>query len=117
MLAILPALMLFAAGCATSSRPTAGVTQTSLGNAYRVRLPAGTTITLPDDSAAAQVRAVAVNETTALGARGVSLTTPLQLVSPAYITERNETEKRYALRVAALEEQLTALRAANSKSQ
>lgn len=109
---ILLVLTLFASGCATSSRPTTSVSQTSLGNAYRVSLPAGTMITPPDDATTAQLRAVAVNESTPAGARALTLTAPLQLVSPAYIAARNETEKRYALRIAELEEQL---RAATSK--
>lgn len=107
-LAILPLLMLFAAGCASYKQPTASVSQTSLGNAYRVMLPEGTKILLPTEVSFQQVRAVAVNETIRDGDRAVVFTQPLQLVSPAYITERNETEKRYAHRIAELEEQLRA---------
>ena len=110
-LGILLALTLCVAGCATSTRPTASVTQTSIGNAYRVQLPAGTTITLPDEVSENQIRAVAVNEIASewrTPGAPLRLTAPLQLVSPAYMVERNDTEKRYALRIAELEEQLKA---------
>ena len=103
--------MLFAAACAHSSSPAPSVNQTALGNAYRVILPPGTTITLPNDATAAQLRAVAVNETTPGGTRAITLTAPLQLVSPAYIAERDQAERAYAQRIIDLEEQLTALRA------
>ena len=100
-------------------------------------LPAGTLITLPDEASAAQVRAVAVNEiepvfsvqcsvfsfgtSTSNALRGIgtenrklktensiTLTAPLQLVSPAHIAERDQAEKNYAARIVALEEQLRA---------
>jgi len=108
LLVILPALTLFVAGCKTPSSPMPSVTQTALGNAYRLQLPAGTVLTFPSDAAASQVRAVAVNETAATGTRALTLTQPLQLVSPAYIAGRNDTERAYAQRIAELEEQLRA---------
>ena len=102
--------MLCAAGCKTLSSPTPSVNQTTLGNAYRLQLPAGTMLTLPTDAVAAQIRAVAVNEVKAVGtpASTITLTAPLQLVSPAYIAERDQTDRRYAQRIIELEEQLRA---------
>ncbi|MDR1279331.1 MAG: hypothetical protein LBK99_00725 [Opitutaceae bacterium] len=92
-----------------------------LANSYRLQLPAGTTITLPDDTAAAQIHAVAVNELqpappaysaspAASLARTVTLATPLQLVSPAYMAERNTTELRLARRITDLEDEAARLR-------
>ena len=109
----MPLLMLFAAGCQSPSASNPAVLQTALGNAYRIQLPAGTTLTLPDDASAAQVRAIAVNE---IGTPDsglptpncVRLTQPLQLVSPAYIADRDATDRAYALRIVQLEEQLKA---------
>jgi hypothetical protein len=63
-----------------------------MGNSYRLQLPAGTTITAPDDATAAQLRAVTFNEAAAGTGRTITLTAPLQLVSPAYIANRNATE-------------------------
>lgn len=63
-----------------------------MGNAYRLLLPAGSTITAPNDVTAAQIRAVTVNEAAAGSGRTITLTAPLQLVSPSYIAQRNATE-------------------------
>jgi hypothetical protein len=73
-----------------------------------VILPAGTLVTPPDAVSTNQLRAVAVGETAPPDAAGaVRLTAPLQLVSPAYIAERDAAEDRYARRILELEARLT----------
>ena len=94
--------MLFAAGCA--SLPTASISPSEAGNAYRVVLPAGTVIFLPSQKSRQQVHAVAVNETTRGGDRDITLTAELQLVSPAYIAERDAAEVRLVRRILELEQ-------------
>lgn len=84
--------MLCACSSTPGSRPSVAPAQgTATGNSYRLLLPAGTTIRTPDQASTDQLRAVAVNETRATPA-GVELTAPLQLVSPAYIAQRNASE-------------------------
>lgn len=84
------ALTLCGASCATVSHPS--VQQTAKGNSYRLLLPAGTRITAPDDATAAQIRALAFNELEPGTGREFVLNRALQLVSPAYIAERNSYE-------------------------
>jgi hypothetical protein len=82
-------------GCSSlpASRASVSPAQgTATGNAYRLLLPAGVKITTPDDATAAQLRAVAVNEVEAGAGRTLTIASPLQLVSPAYIANRNATE-------------------------
>jgi hypothetical protein len=80
---------------------------TAQGNAYRAALPPGTVITFPASSGHLEAaRAVAVNETTLDGDRALTLTAELQLVSPAYIAERDATEIRYVRRILELEARL-----------
>ena len=80
---------------------------TAQGNAYRVALPAGTVINFPASSGHLEAaRAVAVNETAPDGDRALTLTAELQLVSPAYIAERDAAEVRYARRIIELESKL-----------
>jgi hypothetical protein len=83
-------------GCgsfSSGSRPAALPTESSpAANAYCAVLPAGTVIKLPSAQAAAQIRAVAVNETAQADDGGLSLTAPLRLVSPAYIAARDARE-------------------------
>ncbi len=85
-----------------------------LGNSYRLQLPAGTVISLPTQAAADQVRAVAVNEIEPSSVLRppftVRLTAPLQLVSPAYMAERNATEINLLKTIAELRAENTALR-------
>lgn len=100
--------MLFAAGCSTAPRPS--INPTEAGNAYRLLLPAGTTLTLPDDANAAQIRAVAHNEVQPGQGRSFTLAAPLQLVSPAYIAERNADEITLVQIIADLRAELSALR-------
>lgn len=72
-------------GCATtSSRPTPSVLQTSRGNAWAIQLPIGTQIKMIDPK---QLQAIAVNEM-----EGEVITKPVILVSPAWVTERDERE-------------------------
>jgi hypothetical protein len=78
---------------------------TPQGNAYRIALPAGATITFAASAHLETVRAVAVNETRPDGDRALVLTAPLQLVSPAYIAERDAAEVRYVRRIIELEQQ------------
>lgn len=88
-------LMLCAVSCESVSRPSVmPAANTATENAYRLQLPAGTVIELPTDYAAAQLRAVAVNEIdfTKSDGRRVTLARALQLVSPAYIAERDAAE-------------------------
>ncbi len=94
--------MLCVVSCSSGPRPSVQpATGTALGNAYRLLLPPGTAITLPDAATAAQVRAIAYNELSPIGHRqsaienaALTLRSPMQLVSPAYIAERNATELR-----------------------
>jgi hypothetical protein len=80
---------------------------TPQGNAYRVALPAGTVITFPASTGHLEAaRAVAVNETSPDGDRALRLTAELQLVSPAYIAERDAAEVRYVRRIIELEARL-----------
>jgi hypothetical protein len=79
---------------------------TPQGNAYRVALPPGTVITFPSVPAHDQARAVAVSETGPDGDRALVLTAELQLVSPAYIAERDAAEVRYVRRIIELEAKL-----------
>lgn len=114
--AILLPLMLCVAGCSTVSRPSVTpVEGTPLGNSYRVQLPAGTIITLPTNTAATQIGAVAINELHSISTdrHTVTLSTPLQLVSPAYIAERNAVELRLAQRIADLADEVARLRNAD----
>ncbi|OAM89330.1 hypothetical protein AW736_13850 [Termitidicoccus mucosus] len=79
---------------------------TAQGNAYRVALPPGTVITLPDAASENQLRSVAVNEIENRESKienTVTLTAELQLVSPAYIAERDAAEVRYVRRIIELE--------------
>lgn len=113
-LAILPVLMLCAACSTTGSRPSVVPQTGPLGNSYRALLPVGTEITAPTDAAAAQLGAVAVNEATRAG-RVLTLTAPLQLVSPAYIAERNATEATLRLRLSDAAQENARLRDSLSK--
>ena len=106
---ILPVLMLCAACSTPVSRPSVAPQAASLGNSYRASLPKGTEIHAPTDAVAAQLGAVAVNEATRAG-RVLTLTAPLQLVSPAYIAERNSTEAALRLRLSDLLNENTRLR-------
>lgn len=98
----LPVLMLCVAGCSTLSRPSVLPSTGPLGNSYRLLLPKGTTLLLPTQASADQVRAVAINETSASG-RDIVLLAPLQLVSPAYIAERDAADLRLMQTIAALQ--------------
>jgi hypothetical protein len=114
--AILPVLMLCVSSCATVSRPSVSLAAgTPQGNAYRLALPAGTTIALPNEAAAAQVRAVAVNELVlarpAAAASTVTLRAPLQLVSPGYMARRDAEEISLLKLIADLKEENARLRA------
>jgi hypothetical protein len=73
-----------------------------------VTLPAGTIISLPTQESHRQVAAVAVNETSDDGDRAITLTAPLQLVSPAHTAERDAAEARLALRILELDAKLNA---------
>lgn len=89
------ALALSLVACRTLSRPSVmPATATELGNAFRLRLPAGTQLILADQETADQVRALAINELDLARSSGrtVVLARPLQLVSPAYIAQRNRSE-------------------------
>lgn len=108
--------MLCVSSCATVSHPSLQqVPGSPTGNAYRLLLPAGTQIALPDDAAAAQVRAVAVNELAPASglatARTVTFARPVQLVSPAYIAQRNQVEMGLLKVIAELKEENARLRA------
>ncbi len=87
---ILLPLTLCAAACSSITHPS--VTEGATGNSYRLVLAKGTRILAPDDATAAQIRAVAVNELVPGTGRELELAQPLQLVSPAYIADRNATE-------------------------
>lgn len=105
-MAIMPLLMLFA-GCSTMPTATVILNEDApLENAYRVMLPAGTTITLPTRESAEQIRAVAVNELQQTAGTGgdcaVTLKAPLQLVSPAYIAHRDAREQTLRNTIATL---------------
>lgn len=113
---ILPVLMLCAACSTTGSRPSVTPATGPLGNSYRLQLPAGTRLEVPTDQAAAQLAAVAVNELSRIDGRSVTLATPLQLVSPAYIAERNTTEATLRLRISDLAHENTRLRDALSSA-
>lgn len=112
---ILPVLMLCAACSTTGSRPSVVPATGPLGNSYRLQLPAGTRIEVTTDQAAHQLGAVAVNELSRIDGRAVTLATPLQLVSPAYIAERNSTEATLRLRLSELDQETTRLRDALSR--
>lgn len=106
--------MLCAASC--SSVPQASIAPTALGNAYRVMLPSGTKIVLPDEASHRAVQAIAHNEVAPSSATGpvqagVTLAKPLQLVSPAYMAERNTAEIGLLLRIEDLKEENARLRA------
>ncbi len=103
--AILPLLMLCATACALAlslgacrspaSQPSVmPVAEAPLANAFRMRLPAGTQLILPTKADADAVRAIAFNEVDPEqgSARIVVLARPLQLVSPSYIAQRNQSE-------------------------
>ncbi len=113
-LAISPLLMLCAACSTTGSRPSVTPAAGPLGNSYRLLLPAGTRIEAPTDQAAAQLAAVAVNELSQIEGRRVTLGAALQLVSPAYIHERNSAEATLRLRLSELAQENTRLRDALS---
>lgn len=100
--------MLCALGCSYAPRPSIHPAPT--GNAYRLLLPPGTTITLPDDRAAAEIRAVAHNELAPGTGRTVALSAPLQLVSPAYIAGRNAAEISLLTLIADLRSEIASLR-------
>jgi hypothetical protein len=88
------ALSLAACRSAPSQASVMPASQTALGNAFRVKLPAGTQLILPTPRDAEEIRAIAINEID-LGqstGRTVTLARPLQLVSPAYIAQRNQGE-------------------------
>lgn len=99
---ILLPLMLCVTGCSMLSRPSIVQQPTPLGNSYRLLLPKGTVLVLPTQPSADQVRAVAINEVSASG-RDIVLTAPLQLVSPAYIAERDAADLRLEQTIAALQ--------------
>jgi hypothetical protein len=107
--------MLCVSSCASvSSQPSVRPAEgTATGNAFRLLLPAGTTITLPDNNAARQVQAVAVNELDLAHSndRSVTLARPLQLVSPAYIAQRDAAEFTALRAVQNLQDENSRLRA------
>lgn len=89
------ALALSLVACRTLSQPSVMPSPaTELGNAFRLSLPAGTQLILADQETADQVRALAINELDLARSSGrtVVLARPLQLVSPAYIAQRNRGE-------------------------
>lgn len=93
-----------------SLRPAAAA---ELGNSYRLQLPARTEIRPPDEATAAQLRAVAYFELEPVraGEAPLVLARPLQLVSPAYMAERNAAELRLLRQVVELQEEVARLRA------
>lgn len=115
LVAILPLLMLCVAGCSTVPQPSvlpAG--GAAKGNAYRLLLPEGTQIALPDEHSYREVAAIAYNELAvgaSLPARSVALARPLQLVSPAYIAQRNAGEMALLKAIDELKEENARLRA------
>ena len=77
----------------SASKPSVSPTAEPSANAYQLQLPAGAVIVLPTQQAAAQVRAVAINEIDPFASGDtITLRTPLLLVSPAYIAERDARE-------------------------
>lgn len=107
------ALMLCVAGCTSvSSTPSvAPAPATALGNSYRLLLPAGTKLELPDARSRQQTAAIAINELAPANGAALELAKPLQLVSPAYIAERNAAEMTLLREIVELKEENARLRA------
>ncbi len=104
--------MLCVASCSSVSRPSlqAPADSQQTGNAYRLLLPAGTTIVPADERSRREIAAIAYNELVPT-ARDLEMARPLQLVSPAYIAQRNATELQLLKVIAELKEENARLRA------
>ncbi len=112
--AILPLLMLCVVSCSTVSQPSIQPAQGApAANAFRLQLPAGTKIAPVDDRSRRELEAIAHNELEPqlVRAREVELAKPLQLVSPAYIAQRNATEMHLLKMISELKEENARLRA------
>ena len=117
---ILPLLMLCVSSCATGSHPSLSIQPVPgnpTGNAYRLLLPTGTRIAFPDAASYRQVTTVAANEidlsalNSQLSTRELQLTSPVQLVSAAYIAQRNTVELQLLRTITELKEENARLRA------